>query len=98
METNICNWNPSIICPFELTSEPENVFIIGSNADDRRDFIDKIINTVEICGLTPRFAADLNENNGYDAFCQNICKEIRICRFVIVDLSGSKLYRRADGR
>jgi len=49
---------------------------------------------VESKGFAPRFATDLQEFNGYAAFCTNICSEIRKSRLVIVDLSGEKLYRR----
>ncbi len=91
MENKNCPWRP-VPCPYELNSELENVFIIASTADDRDDYRNIIINTVESCGFIPRFATILTEFNNYDVFCTNICSEIKKSRFVITDLSGERLY------
>ncbi|MFX1238562.1 MAG: hypothetical protein ACFE8P_12685, partial [Promethearchaeota archaeon] len=91
MPQEFCYWTPSATCRVALGSEPNKIFIIGSNATDRREYIEKIMNSISSLELEPRFALDLKRNNGYYAFCRNICTEIRSCRFVVADLSGSRV-------
>ena len=40
--TNNCPWSPNASCNTDLFSDGKSAFIIGSNADDRRPYIDAI--------------------------------------------------------
>ena len=68
-----CPWSPNATCNTKLFSDPKSAFIIGSNAPDRREYIDIIIEILREFDLEPNFALDLNQYNGKLAFCTNIC-------------------------
>ncbi|KKK66470.1 hypothetical protein LCGC14_2963770 [marine sediment metagenome] len=83
-----CPWSPHASCNTEIFSDVNSAFIIGSNSPDRREYIDMIKDVIKEFNLEPRFALDLNQYNGKQAFCTNICSQIRKSRIVITDLSG----------
>lgn len=83
-----CPWSPNASCNTELFSDPKGVFIIGSNDEDRKEYIEQIKEVIKEFGLKPSFAKDLNAYNGKQAFCSNICGQIRKARIIIADLSG----------
>lgn len=83
-----CYWSNYSKCTIDLYQNEKDIFIIGSNAEDRRECIDIIKNVIEEFKLNPIFAIDLKENNNLQAFCNNICSHIRGSRLVIVDLSA----------
>jgi len=88
MNRYICPWSPNATCNTRLFSDPNSAFIIGSNADDRREYIEIIKNSLKEFNLESNFALDLNQYNGKHAFCTNICSQIRKSRVIVVDLSG----------
>lgn len=83
-----CYWSNSSKCTIDLYQNEKDIFIIGSNAEDRREYIDIIKNVIEEFKLNPIFAIDLKDNNNLQAFCNNICTHIRGSRLIIVDLSA----------
>lgn len=83
-----CPWSPYASCDTKLFSDLNSAFIIGSNSPDRREYIDMIIEVLKEFKLEPSFALDLNQYNGKQAFCTNICSQIRKSRIIIADLSG----------
>ncbi len=83
-----CPWSPNASCNTKLFSDLDSAFIIGSNSLDRREYIDMIIEVLREFELEPSFALDLNQYNGKQAFCTNICSQIRKSRIIIADLSG----------
>jgi len=88
-ESNNCYWSASRSCNINLYQNEKDIFIIGSNHISRTKSVGKIkdIITNEF-NMNPIFAIDLKKNNNLDAFCDNICSNIRGSRLIIVDLSG----------
>lgn len=83
-----CYWSKSSKCIIDLYQNEKDIFIIGSNAQDRREYIDIIKNVILEFNLNPIFAIDLRDNNNLLAFCNNICTHIKGSRLIIVDLSA----------
>lgn len=83
-----CNWSKSSKCTIDLHQNEKDVFIIGSNSEDRREYIEIIKNAIKEFDLNPIFAINLRDNNNLLAFCNNICTYIRGSRLIIVDLSA----------
>ncbi|KKL92290.1 hypothetical protein LCGC14_1886160 [marine sediment metagenome] len=83
-----CYWSKSSKCIIDLYQNEKDVFIIGSNAEDRREYVEIIKNVIEDFKLNPIFAIDLKDNNNLQAFCNSICTHIRGSRLIIVDLSA----------
>lgn len=83
-----CPWSPHASCNTKLFSDSKSAFIIGSNSPDRREYIDMIKDVLKEFKLEPNFALDLNQYNGKQAFCTNICSQIRKSRIIVADLSG----------
>ncbi|MHA1376196.1 MAG: hypothetical protein ACTSR7_18110 [Promethearchaeota archaeon] len=84
-----CYWTTDSYCGVKLHEKSNEIFIIGSCDSTRREYIDKIINTVQDeFGMIAIFAEDLKQHNGYKAYCSNICSPIIRSALVIVDLSA----------
>ncbi|HEC38168.1 hypothetical protein LCGC14_0931310 [marine sediment metagenome] len=88
MNKSYCPWSPNATCRTELFSDLKSAFIIGSNDPSRREYIETIKEVLREFDLEPNFALDLSQYNGKNAFCTNICGQIRKSRIIITDLSG----------
>ncbi len=88
-EKTKCYWTKDSYCGVELHEKDDEIFIIGSCNSTRREYIDKIIDTVKNkFKMKAVFAEDLSQHNGYKAFCSNICSPLISSTLVIVDLSA----------
>lgn len=88
-ESNNCYWSASRSCNINFYQNEKDIFIIGSNHISRTKYIEKIKEIIaNEFKMNPIFALDLKKNNNLDAFCDNICSNIRSSRLIIVDLSG----------
>jgi len=83
-----CYWSKYSKCTVDLHQNKKDIFIIGSNAQDRREYIDIIKIVIKELNLNPIFAIDLKDNNNLQAFCNNICAQIRGSRLIVMDLSA----------
>ncbi len=83
-----CYWSKVRSCNKDLFEDQDKVFIIGSCDSSRKEYIDIIINLVREYNLEPIFAERLDENNNLDAFCENICSNVRGSRLIINDISA----------
>lgn len=98
-ESNNCYWSVSRSCNINLYQNEKDIFIIGSNHISRTKSIGKIKEIIaNEFKMNPIFAIDLKKNNNLDAFCDNICSNIRGSRLIIVDLSGPLItyYKEPD--
>ncbi len=83
-----CIWSNVRFCNKELFEDQDKVFIIGSCDSSREICIDAISDLIREYDMEPIFAERLEENNNLDAFCENICSNVRGSRLIINDISA----------
>lgn len=88
-DDTICYWSNKRKCNQQLYSNENDIFIIASCSSEREKYVEKIKDIIKEFNYNPIFAEDLEENNNLDAFCDNICSQIRASRLIITDLSAS---------
>jgi hypothetical protein len=89
MDKNLpCIWSSIRSCHKDLFEDQDKIFIIGSCDPSRKLYIDMISDIIKEYDIEPVFAETLDENNNLDAFCENICSNVRGSRLIINDISA----------